>query len=430
MNKLKNTKGITLIALVITIIVLLILAGVTIAMLTGDNGLLTKAQSSKDKNDEASVEEKIKLAVMYSRMNTNGDSEINLVELEDELKRNFNNDVSIDKKGADNNLPWYVSNNGYMFEIKEDGTVGKARGIALSKTQIKVLKEAETQEITATLTPGISGTITWLSDNTDVAEVNPTTGNTTTITFKNYGTAKITASIDDDTKATCDVNVLEPLNSISLIKGEEEITTISIQAGKEETIIAKAKGESGTLTKAEELIASVNNDKITSQITNNLDGTFTIKLKADKDMTLGENVAKLTVSGKTTTTIAKECNITVIKPTHAVRELPYTWEKIEKIAKAISNNPDINNETLETTVNVDGEDCFVGMGDYTYVTIGENSYKVRIIGFKHDELVDRTQYGSDNRYAGITFEFVNKLAVSKNYISRRMGKLRNKDTIK
>ena len=38
----KKEKGITLIALVITIIVLLILAGVTVATLTGDNGLLTK----------------------------------------------------------------------------------------------------------------------------------------------------------------------------------------------------------------------------------------------------------------------------------------------------------------------------------------------------------------------------------------------------
>ena len=44
-EQLKINKGITLIALVITIIVLLILAGVTIATLTGDNGILTKAQN-------------------------------------------------------------------------------------------------------------------------------------------------------------------------------------------------------------------------------------------------------------------------------------------------------------------------------------------------------------------------------------------------
>ena len=46
-------KGITLIALVITIIVLLILAGVSIATLTGDNGLLTKTQEAKEQNEYA-----------------------------------------------------------------------------------------------------------------------------------------------------------------------------------------------------------------------------------------------------------------------------------------------------------------------------------------------------------------------------------------
>lgn len=45
---MKNQNGVTLIALVITIIVLLILAGVSIAMLTGDNGLLTKARKASD----------------------------------------------------------------------------------------------------------------------------------------------------------------------------------------------------------------------------------------------------------------------------------------------------------------------------------------------------------------------------------------------
>ena len=56
-QKLKESKGITLIALVITIIVLLILAGVTIATLTGDNGILKKAGDAKEETRGASVEE-------------------------------------------------------------------------------------------------------------------------------------------------------------------------------------------------------------------------------------------------------------------------------------------------------------------------------------------------------------------------------------
>ncbi len=56
-----NNKGITLIALVITIIVLLILAGVAIATLTGDNGILTKAVEAKEKTEMAEIKEQADL---------------------------------------------------------------------------------------------------------------------------------------------------------------------------------------------------------------------------------------------------------------------------------------------------------------------------------------------------------------------------------
>ena len=58
---LKNNKGITLIALVITIIVLLILAGISIAMLTGNNGLLTKANDAKNDTATAEAKERINM---------------------------------------------------------------------------------------------------------------------------------------------------------------------------------------------------------------------------------------------------------------------------------------------------------------------------------------------------------------------------------
>lgn len=59
---MKKENGITLIALVITIIVLLILAGVSIAMLTGDNGILTKASNANDETRKAEIKEAISLA--------------------------------------------------------------------------------------------------------------------------------------------------------------------------------------------------------------------------------------------------------------------------------------------------------------------------------------------------------------------------------
>ena len=60
---LKTNKGITLIALVITIIVLLILAGVSIAMLTGENGILTRANDASDDSKRAEIADKVNMAI-------------------------------------------------------------------------------------------------------------------------------------------------------------------------------------------------------------------------------------------------------------------------------------------------------------------------------------------------------------------------------
>ena len=61
-KSLKISNGITLIALVITIIVLLILAGISISMLSGDNGILNKAVQAKDATRGGEVQETVTLA--------------------------------------------------------------------------------------------------------------------------------------------------------------------------------------------------------------------------------------------------------------------------------------------------------------------------------------------------------------------------------
>ncbi len=67
----KQEKGVTLVALVITIIVLLILAGVSIAMLTGDNGILTKSQSAKEESAKSEIKENVMMAINEIIMNKN-----------------------------------------------------------------------------------------------------------------------------------------------------------------------------------------------------------------------------------------------------------------------------------------------------------------------------------------------------------------------
>ena len=70
MTKIKKDNGITLIALVVTIIVLLILTGVSITMLTGQNGILNRAQEAKEKTEVANQDEQRKLAQAEALMNT------------------------------------------------------------------------------------------------------------------------------------------------------------------------------------------------------------------------------------------------------------------------------------------------------------------------------------------------------------------------
>ncbi len=66
MISIMRTKngGITLIALVITVIVLLILAGVAIATLTGENGILTKANNAKQETTKQVAKEKVQVEVL------------------------------------------------------------------------------------------------------------------------------------------------------------------------------------------------------------------------------------------------------------------------------------------------------------------------------------------------------------------------------
>ena len=113
---LKERKGITLIALVITIIVLLILAGVSIAMLTGQNGILTQAQNAKTTTDNKSAEEKIKLAVMAARAQSE-DASLDLEKLTAEVTTNYGGQVD---GGA---FPVTVTIDGKTFTVDSNGNV-------------------------------------------------------------------------------------------------------------------------------------------------------------------------------------------------------------------------------------------------------------------------------------------------------------------
>ena len=117
---LKRNKGITLIALVVTIIVLLILAGISINMLTGENGILNRAAEAKEKTGTTQTEEAVKLSVTDAL--TQG-----LGSLTDaNLKTALNNNIGAGKYeiSGDATSGWTVTVNGKEFKIDSTGKIG------------------------------------------------------------------------------------------------------------------------------------------------------------------------------------------------------------------------------------------------------------------------------------------------------------------
>ena len=133
-NRIKQKNRITLIALVITIIVLLILAGVSIAMLTGQNGILTQAQNAKTTNADKNAEEKIKLAVMAARAQSEG--ALDADKLVTEITNNYGGTAT--KTGT--GFPVSATVDGKSFTIDGDGNV-TSTGSGNGPTERKLLSE-------------------------------------------------------------------------------------------------------------------------------------------------------------------------------------------------------------------------------------------------------------------------------------------------
>ena len=126
-----STNGITLIALVITIIVLLILAGVSIAMLTGDNGILTQASEAKDENIKGQEKEQIRLAMQSKKMEKMADNierTVTAEELQKQLIADGAKNVTVESgesgslvvKYADSKNEYIVNQAGENLETTED----------------------------------------------------------------------------------------------------------------------------------------------------------------------------------------------------------------------------------------------------------------------------------------------------------------------
>lgn len=213
-NLRKANKGITLIALVITIIVLLILAAVSIATLTGENGILKKATKAERESEKTTIEEKIKLAIIAAT-NENG---INLEVLEKELVNNIGlTEGEIVKEGENGSLPWRVNSKGYSFIINENGKIEPAgHEPTIDVSSLKITLKDGGEIPTDGVDKGTELKITFIAsiENGTITNVTLGTVQNGQITYTTTGTEKevtfkITGKVGNDSYETTYKVVLE-----------------------------------------------------------------------------------------------------------------------------------------------------------------------------------------------------------------------------
>ena len=118
-KSIKNSNGITLIALVITIIVLLILAGISISMLSGENGILQKATDAKTQTGIGQEKETVALAynsALAKKVGNGNSSAVTYSELNDELD-------SSEATASGNPIIVTFTKSGNAYEIDSNGII-------------------------------------------------------------------------------------------------------------------------------------------------------------------------------------------------------------------------------------------------------------------------------------------------------------------
>lgn len=124
---LKNKKGITLIALVVTIVVLLILAGVSINLVLDNNGIIAKSKDAKNNAIESDEKEKVEMAYVSAALKKLGDT-VTAEELQTELDLSVGIGKTDVTTNGDDTLNVLFSDTEHNFNVDE-GKVEKAKPI-------------------------------------------------------------------------------------------------------------------------------------------------------------------------------------------------------------------------------------------------------------------------------------------------------------
>ena len=389
MNKCKFKEGgITLVALVITIIVLLILAGISIQAIT-NTGLFANAKRAKDESMKGQLKEEISLAIQSIQTEeiykgksvtletlAGGQLEEALTDITAELEENeINGEYKNYEYTIDSNLNVII--NGEVSGAKISGTAEvQTAGYVFEGTTVDVKVTANVTEGTITGIAAPEGAT--LKTDTSAAEKVYTVSKSGTYVFK------VTTDSGKTKNIKAKVNNILSTPQITISEITENSFKINVENDYPEGAITEYRYSVG--------------------------GTVKRQGTTDKSYTV-TGLAELTEYNNIQVTayinsVNKVSNVEKVT-TDLKDGIAYSWDEIAEMAKAISNDSSITDDSDTATVN--GKTLKVGQ---MKVLDGK---RVRILGFNHNTLSEpNTAYGSRTATgkAGISFEYVDFLISS------------------
>ena len=201
----KESRGITLIALVITIIVLLILAGVSIAMLTGQNGILTQAQNAKIEQSHGAVRDSISLAYNEYQIELNTASTERIASTEkitiQGKEENVNVETSVTFLNFLDNKKYIKEDTENELDVEKLTGAMQALGNGTGTEDVYKVEEQDGKYIVNYYKEGTVNKEIW-SVNKDSSEISENTPNWEEFFTFNEETGTITGIVENTSKDT------------------------------------------------------------------------------------------------------------------------------------------------------------------------------------------------------------------------------------
>ena len=291
MKKNCRNNGITMIALCVTIIVLLILAGVTISTFEGKDGIFNKANDSK--KSAAIVEEKeILNTTVAASVGASSKAQVEEAYIRKYLNENVGNEnekYTLETDGDNFRIKFIDTGNEYV--VSKDGNIYSNdefnNELVLNPSKKLIVEVGEKETITASVTSVGSG-VRWESEDETIAKIDygdfSNDKEIKVIGVKN-GTTKITAQISNGTQMTCEVTVQTSPKAITLNKRD---VTLDLSIIKTEQLSVTYDPESSnvnrelTWTSSNPEVATVDGNGL---ITGKSNGTTEITAKTKNGKT-------------------------------------------------------------------------------------------------------------------------------------------------